>query len=275
MGAAISGKAQEDADAGNVAHCEACGEGAESGCPSVLPPPALPAHAAAQADVAEEQTTGRVCNRTAGEVPRAAEGRWQAQDEIEATRGEPCCPGMIEAAEATGEVQDETEATREERCSPGATGRYPSDREGTEQRQTAARAGMEEQRKRAEKEAFLAAFGQDYGYGGRIDALRREEFGRLGNQVYVDHAGATLYSERQLADVFQVFVPPGFPLQQPRMEGPFLQAPPPRGSSCGAPPPGGPDAFWGRRAPLTARYRSFWTKCDVEARMTSDLPRRA
>eukprot|EP00884_Botryococcus_braunii_P022713 jgi/Botrbrau1/9125/Bobra.160_3s0002.1 len=55
-----------------------------------------------------------------------------------------------------------------------------------------------------DKADFLKAFATDYGYQGRIDALRREEFSRLGNEVYVDHAGATLYSEKQIADIFQV-----------------------------------------------------------------------
>lgn len=34
--------------------------------------------------------------------------------------------------------------------------------------------------------------------------MRAAEFARLGSEVYVDHAGATLPSERQLRDVFQV-----------------------------------------------------------------------
>ena len=34
--------------------------------------------------------------------------------------------------------------------------------------------------------------------------IRASEFSRLGDEVYVDHAGATLPSERQLRDVFQV-----------------------------------------------------------------------
>lgn len=34
--------------------------------------------------------------------------------------------------------------------------------------------------------------------------MRVAEFARLGSEVYVDHAGATLPSERQLRDVFQV-----------------------------------------------------------------------
>lgn len=54
------------------------------------------------------------------------------------------------------------------------------------------------------KKQFLATHGTDYGYGGKIDKLCQEEFARLKHRVYVDHAGATLYSEKQLADVFKV-----------------------------------------------------------------------
>ena len=34
--------------------------------------------------------------------------------------------------------------------------------------------------------------------------MRAAEFSRLASETYVDHAGATLPSERQLRDVFQV-----------------------------------------------------------------------
>lgn len=34
--------------------------------------------------------------------------------------------------------------------------------------------------------------------------MRATEFRRLGDEVYVDHAGATLPSEQQLEDVFKV-----------------------------------------------------------------------
>ena len=34
--------------------------------------------------------------------------------------------------------------------------------------------------------------------------MRATEFKRLGDEVYVDHAGATLPSEKQLEDVFKV-----------------------------------------------------------------------
>jgi len=68
-----------------------------------------------------------------------------------------------------------------------------------------------DERRRREKEAFLEfarerqglrggkdAAASPYGYDGSIDAMRREEFSRLEGSVYLDHAGATLYSERQL-----------------------------------------------------------------------------
>ncbi len=38
-------------------------------------------------------------------------------------------------------------------------------------------------------------------YAARVSRLRKTEFARLGADVYLDHAGAALYSERQLADV--------------------------------------------------------------------------
>ena len=39
-----------------------------------------------------------------------------------------------------------------------------------------------------------------------IEVAQQEEFRRLGTTVYADYAGAGLYSERQLADVFQVAI---------------------------------------------------------------------
>lgn len=38
----------------------------------------------------------------------------------------------------------------------------------------------------------------------KIDSLRRLEFGRLSDKVYVDHAGGALYSGKQLGDIFEV-----------------------------------------------------------------------
>ncbi|KAL3503734.1 hypothetical protein ACH5RR_038183 [Cinchona calisaya] len=58
-----------------------------------------------------------------------------------------------------------------------------------------------------EKERFLKEFGDDYGYKNcpkNIDQLRATEFKRLGEEVvYLDHAGATLYSESQLDSIFK------------------------------------------------------------------------
>ncbi|XP_066370368.1 molybdenum cofactor sulfurase isoform X1 [Miscanthus floridulus] len=56
------------------------------------------------------------------------------------------------------------------------------------------------------KAEFLEKFGGDYGYPDAprgIDELRAAEFKRLegAGMVYLDHAGATLYSEAQMADV--------------------------------------------------------------------------
>ena len=44
------------------------------------------------------------------------------------------------------------------------------------------------------------------GYNGQAEELRQTEFRRLGSQVYVDHAGATLYSEKQLELAYKVTV---------------------------------------------------------------------
>ena len=58
---------------------------------------------------------------------------------------------------------------------------------------------------RKRKEAFLFSLvesdgrdGRSYGYDGTIEVLRAEEFSRLDRVVYLDHAGATLYSEMQI-----------------------------------------------------------------------------
>ncbi|KAK9275964.1 hypothetical protein L1049_023239 [Liquidambar formosana] len=57
-----------------------------------------------------------------------------------------------------------------------------------------------------DKEAFLKEFGEDYGYPNapkNIDDIRATEFKRLDELVYLDHAGATLYSESQMVAVFK------------------------------------------------------------------------
>ncbi|XP_073226054.1 molybdenum cofactor sulfurase isoform X4 [Cicer arietinum] len=56
------------------------------------------------------------------------------------------------------------------------------------------------------KEEFLKEFGEHYGYPNSpktIDQIRAAEFNRLQNLVYLDHAGATLYSELQMESVFK------------------------------------------------------------------------
>nr|BAD45451.1 putative molybdenum cofactor sulfurase [Oryza sativa Japonica Group] len=58
------------------------------------------------------------------------------------------------------------------------------------------------------KEEFLRQFGGDYGYPGApkgVDEMRAAEFKRLegAGMAYLDHAGATLYSEAQMADVLK------------------------------------------------------------------------
>ena len=42
------------------------------------------------------------------------------------------------------------------------------------------------------------------GYNKQAEQLRSCEFKRLGSRVYVDHAGATLYSEKQLEHAYKV-----------------------------------------------------------------------
>ncbi|KAJ4810324.1 Molybdenum cofactor sulfurase [Rhynchospora pubera] len=54
------------------------------------------------------------------------------------------------------------------------------------------------------KEEFLREFGNCYGYPDgpkSIDEIRATEFKRLQGKVYLDHAGATLYSEKQMEEV--------------------------------------------------------------------------
>ncbi|KAL8469454.1 hypothetical protein ACS0TY_032339 [Phlomoides rotata] len=58
----------------------------------------------------------------------------------------------------------------------------------------------------SEKERFLKEFGQEYGYPNapkNIDEIRATEFKRLNDVVYLDHAGATLYSEFQMEEIFK------------------------------------------------------------------------
>ncbi|XP_071725755.1 molybdenum cofactor sulfurase isoform X2 [Rutidosis leptorrhynchoides] len=56
------------------------------------------------------------------------------------------------------------------------------------------------------KEEFLKEFGESYGYPNapnNIDHIRATEFKRLDGNVYLDHAGATLYSETQMEAIFK------------------------------------------------------------------------
>ncbi|GFZ05772.1 molybdenum cofactor sulfurase [Actinidia rufa] len=56
------------------------------------------------------------------------------------------------------------------------------------------------------KEQFLKDFGDDYGYPNapkNIDEIRASEFKRLEGLVYLDHAGASLYSELQMEAIFK------------------------------------------------------------------------
>ncbi|KAK7313969.1 hypothetical protein VNO77_39176 [Canavalia gladiata] len=57
----------------------------------------------------------------------------------------------------------------------------------------------------AAKEEFLREFGEHYGYPNgpkSVDQIRATEFKRFQDVVYLDHAGATLYSELQMESVF-------------------------------------------------------------------------
>lgn len=56
------------------------------------------------------------------------------------------------------------------------------------------------------KSDYLKAAGSHYGYGGKLEDLSKVEFSRLRGRVYVDHAGATLYSEKQLRAAHQVSI---------------------------------------------------------------------
>ncbi|ETI55136.1 hypothetical protein F443_02161 [Phytophthora nicotianae P1569] len=59
----------------------------------------------------------------------------------------------------------------------------------------------------ASKAAFVADNDGAYGYGGgatlRIDEMRKNEFRHMQGSVYLDHAGATIYSQTQLDATFQ------------------------------------------------------------------------
>jgi hypothetical protein len=50
----------------------------------------------------------------------------------------------------------------------------------------------------SEKRKFLKNYSDCYGYDGRLESIRNDEFRRLAGQAYLDYAGAALYSERQV-----------------------------------------------------------------------------
>ncbi|CAL5402452.1 unnamed protein product [Camellia sinensis] len=57
-----------------------------------------------------------------------------------------------------------------------------------------------------DKQQFMKEFSGDYGYSNaskNIDQIRATEFKRLDGLVYLDHAGATLYSELQMEAIFK------------------------------------------------------------------------
>lgn len=58
--------------------------------------------------------------------------------------------------------------------------------------------GVGDQAEASSLQKFLAEAGQGYGYNGTIESIRKAEFRRLNGHVYLDHAGATLYSEAQV-----------------------------------------------------------------------------
>ncbi|KAI9923075.1 hypothetical protein PsorP6_001225 [Peronosclerospora sorghi] len=59
------------------------------------------------------------------------------------------------------------------------------------------------------KATFVAESNGAYGYGGdatlHIDNMRASEFPHMNDSVYLDHAGTTIYSQKQLNAVFQEF----------------------------------------------------------------------
>jgi molybdenum cofactor sulfurtransferase len=58
----------------------------------------------------------------------------------------------------------------------------------------------EEEHAEPREAAFAASSAGAYGYAGRLARLRASEFTRLRGTAYLDHAGAALYSEAQVAD---------------------------------------------------------------------------
>jgi len=51
---------------------------------------------------------------------------------------------------------------------------------------------------RAEKREFLREFSTKYGYNGKIDYIREEEYPQLRSAIYLDHTGATTFSKSMI-----------------------------------------------------------------------------
>ena len=107
--------------------------------------------------------------------------------------------------------------------------------------------------------AFAAsAASAGYGYKGRLAALRAAEFARLRGTAYLDHAGAALYSEAQVADVARALAgallgnPRAWPLSAHAARAAATQQRPP----ARVPQPTAPPAAVARRASRAAwRWR--------------------
>ncbi|KAK9764960.1 hypothetical protein K7432_007088 [Basidiobolus ranarum] len=54
------------------------------------------------------------------------------------------------------------------------------------------------ERSRTEKTHFVSQNLKTYGYSGKIDKIREQEYPQLKDQVYLDHAGATTYASSQI-----------------------------------------------------------------------------
>lgn len=54
-----------------------------------------------------------------------------------------------------------------------------------------------------EKRAFLAKYGNNYGYNGQIDHIRRTQFPHLKGAKYLDNTGSSVYQKRQIDSVLR------------------------------------------------------------------------
>ena len=93
------------------------------------------------------------------------------------------------------------------------------------------------------REAAFAASAAGAGYNGGVAQLRAAEFSRLRGTAYLDHAGAALYSEAQVADVARALAgavmgnPRAWPLSRHAARGATAQQrPPARVAQLLAPP---------------------------------------